>query len=352
MSHLISQTNGIASFADSKVRNGRVDAWHQLGTPVGHEMTAEEVLKAAYLADWDVRTIPLWGDLRQDEKAQKEGLRGIEVPEKYGVIFNNPATNKIQALPATVGNRYDHVQNEALAQFGEVLVDELGQRNWQTAGSLRNYTQVFMTMLLPNTMVLTGQDGNPDVTEYYLALLNSHDGSSSLTGLVTPVRIVCANTQDTAKGKAVSSFKIRHTSGWRNALEEARKTLGLAFKYQEAFEAEAKALYAQEMSDEQAKTAAYELLKVGDVDAEGAAATRRRNEANGIYKLFVESPTIKGIIGNTKWGFYNAVSEYVDHYQNVRGANGDEAGARAVRTITASQQGTGLKAKAWEMLVN
>lgn len=350
MSHQLSLTQGITSFADSQVIGDRVAAWHRLGTPVGHEMTAQEALEAAHLANWNVRKVPLWADLR-DENGNAE-VHGLKVPGKYGVVFNNPVTGNVQTMPATVGERYEHAQNEDLATFGEVLVDEVGQRNWQTAGALREYTQIFLTMKLPQTMVLEAKDGQQDVTEYYLALLNSHDGSTSITGLITPVRIVCANTQSAAIHGTVSSFKIRHTSGWRNALEEARRILGLSFRYEKAFEEEAKALFAAELSNEEAKALSEELVELSKVDRDSTAATRRQNQANHIYKLFVESPTIVGSVGGTKYGFYNAVTEYVDHYQGVRGANGDEAGARALRTITAAQSNTGLKADAWRLLVN
>lgn len=342
MSHELSTANGQVAFADS-----RDDAWHRLGQVVGHDMTAVEALRAGHLANWNVRKVPLYADLRGEDART---TNAVQVPNKYGVIFDNPITGHIQALPATVGERYEHAQNEALATFGEALVDELGQSNWQTVGSLRSFTQVFMTMLLPQTMELTTKDGKVDVTKYYFALLNSHDGSTSLTGLITPVRIVCANTQSAAIRGAISSFKIRHTSGWRSALEEARRALGLAFKYEVAFEAEAQALYAQELSNPNAKELAYELVKVGDVKSDSRGATQRRNTAEHIYKLFVSSPSIKGSIDGTKWGFYNAVTEFVDHYQGVRGADGDEAGARALRTITVAQANTGLKADAWKLL--
>lgn len=45
MAHEIDITNGVASFA-----NSRSDAWHRLGTSVGHAMTAREALEA--LPDW------------------------------------------------------------------------------------------------------------------------------------------------------------------------------------------------------------------------------------------------------------------------------------------------------------
>lgn len=347
----LSTTNGVYAFADSRVgADGRVAAWHRLGTPVGREMTAQEALEAAHLSNWNVRKVPLLAQNPAEDGAPGASMPLLNIPDRFGVVFDNPVNGKVEALSAVVGNRYEHAQNEALAQFGEAMVDEIGQRNWQTAGSLRGYTQVFLTMKMPQTMELRVKDGSLDVTEYYLALLNSHDGSVAITGLITPVRIVCANTQQAAIHSAVSSFKIRHTRNWQNALEEARRVLGIAFRYEEAFEAEVKRLYAMEMSAEQAKVAAEGLVELSKVDPDGRAATQRHNTANAIVKLFVSSPTIAGKIGGTRWGFYNAVSEYADHFQGVRNAHGDEASARAIRTITAAQANNGLKASAWKMM--
>jgi phage/plasmid-like protein (TIGR03299 family) len=353
----LSITDGIAAFADSRITaDGRVDAWHRLGTPVGHEMTAQEALEAGHLANWNVRKVGLWADICPEDNEFDDATRrvaAVPVSNRYGVVFDNPVNGRVQTMPATVGERYEHAQNEALAQFGEAFVDEIGARNWQTVGSLRGYTQVFMTMLLPQTMELTGHDGVVDTTNYYLALLNSHDGSTALTGLVTPVRIVCANTQAAAIGSAVSSFKIRHTANWRDQLEEARRVMGIAFTYEAQFEAECQRLYQTSMSVDEAKAVAEDLVELSAAQREGRSRTMRQNTANGILKLFVESPTIKDSFGGTRYGFFNAVTEFVDHYQGVRGAGGDEAGARAVRTITQAQSSkVGLKNAAWRTLTS
>ena len=42
MAHELDITNGVASFA-----NSRSDAWHRLGTSVGHAMTGQEAMEAA-----------------------------------------------------------------------------------------------------------------------------------------------------------------------------------------------------------------------------------------------------------------------------------------------------------------
>ena len=125
-------------------------------------------------------------------------------------------------------------------------------------------------MKLPKTMVFDGRDGSQDRTVFYLAALNSHDGSSAWRALLTPVRIVCANTQSAAIGSAKASFSIRHTGGAKASIAEARAALKLTWRYIDAFEAEAAALYAAPMDTDDMRRFANKLL---DVDA---ASTRPR----------------------------------------------------------------------------
>jgi hypothetical protein len=77
-------------------------------------------------------------------------------------------------------------------------------------------------MRLSEAMTFDGVDGSKDRTDFYLAALSSHDGYSKFRFLVTPVRIVCANTQTAAISRAHASFGISHTGGARAALAEAR----------------------------------------------------------------------------------------------------------------------------------
>src|ERR1700758_2286715 len=90
MPAVLSTTNGRVAFADSRTRNGKTDAWHGLGQPVGHLMTAEEVLTKADLGNWNVRLVPVYADLRKDPFYSGEGSPAVLVPNQYGVVFNNP----------------------------------------------------------------------------------------------------------------------------------------------------------------------------------------------------------------------------------------------------------------------
>ena len=185
-------------------------------------------------------------------------------------------------------------------------------------------------------------------TEFMLREVDN-DGSSAFRFLVTPVRIVCANTQNAAIGSAKASFAIRHTGGAQAAIQEARTALRLSWRYIEAFEAEAAKLYATAMETEAVRRFAHKLVDVEG--AESAASTRNRRErAQGIVKLWTSSPTVAPIAG-TRWAAYNAVTEYFDHVAPVRGARttSEASATRALRSVSAGSTQT-IKAEAFRML--
>jgi phage/plasmid-like protein (TIGR03299 family) len=345
MAHELDTTDDEVSFA-----NSRSDAWHRLGQSIGHTMTAREALEAAHLAGWNVRKMALQVPL--EPIIDDHGVTTpapLAVPDFYATVRTNPINGRIDVL-GVVGSKYEPVQNEASCELLDALVDESGGAHYETAGALRGGRETFVTMKLPNSMVFDGIDGSKDRTDFYLAALNSHDGSSKFRFRVTPVRIVCANTQAAALGSAKASWGIRHTGGARAAISEARNALKLSWRYVESFQAEAAKLYAHPMDTEQVRKFANTLLEVDSASSE-ATARHRRDRASGIVKLWNSSPTIQPIAG-TRWAAYNAVTEYLDHLVPIRGARSlaDASAARAMRSITAAASAGSMKAQAFAML--
>lgn len=346
MSHELDITNGVVSFA-----NSRSDAWHRLGTSVGHAMTAHEALTASHLAGWNVRKMPLV--IPQEPVITETGVTTpppLAVPDMYATVRDNPVIPGQVDYLGVVGNRYEPVQNEASCDVLDALTDESGA-HFETAGALRGGRETFVTMKLPQSMTFSGHDGSTDRTDWYLAALNSHDGSSRFRLLLTSVRIVCANTQAAAIDGAKSSYGIRHTAGARVAIQEARTALGLAWRYMDAFEAEAAALYAAPMELDEMRAFAAALVKADDRSASQTARRSRQQQASGIVKLWTSSPTITPIAG-TRWAAYNAVTEYLDHAAPIRGArtSGAAADARALRAVTPGSSAEALKIEAFRTL--
>lgn len=213
MAHELDTTNGHVSFA-----NSRSDHWHRLGQTVGHTMTAREALEAAHMAGWNVRKMPL--QVPQEPVIDDTGVTTpapLVVPDFYATVRTNPINGRLDVL-GVVGSKYEPLQNEASCDLLDALVDQSGGAHFETAGALRGGRETFVTMKLPSSMVFDGKDGSKDRTDFYLAALNSHDGSAAFRFLLSPIRIVCANTQSAAIRSAKSSFSIRHTGGARASI--------------------------------------------------------------------------------------------------------------------------------------
>ncbi|GAA3733468.1 DUF932 domain-containing protein [Salinactinospora qingdaonensis] len=315
MAHKIEQfADGSAAFVSA-----RTDAWHRLGTTLDTVFTAEEAMRVARLGGWNVRKSPLTTTV--------DG-QTLTVPGAYATLRTHPETGKPDVL-GCVGSQYTPVQNEELCGFLNALVDESGA-HFETAGSLRKGREVFVTMWLPQTMTIAGTDE----LDLYIAALNSHDGSTPMRLLVTPVRIVCANTQTAALANTRSSWTLRHTSGASGRIEEARQALGLTWTYLEKFQAEAEKMIETQLTEGAfMDTVHRELWPL----AENATDRQRANHARitgQLGALFADADT-NADIRNTAWAGYQSVVEYLDHYAPVRGADGAEtAVARAERVIT------------------
>lgn len=65
--------DGTAAFVTA-----RTDAWHRLGTVTRDCLTAEEVMRIAYLGNWNVRTLALTAS-----ELTTEGVTTLDVADHY-----------------------------------------------------------------------------------------------------------------------------------------------------------------------------------------------------------------------------------------------------------------------------
>jgi phage/plasmid-like protein (TIGR03299 family) len=316
----------------------RTDPWHRLGTTVaGEAFTAQDAMTLGHLGGWNVRKAPVSAtEIRED------GVTTMEVPGAYATVRTNPFTGQTEPL-AVVGAGYHPLQNEEHAEFLNHLADASGAI-FDTAGSLRGGRQVFVTMRLPKHLHIGGSDR----VDLNIAALNSHDGNSAFRLLVTPVRVVCANTQHAALRDHVSSWSIRHTRNAKTAVQAARDTLGLTFAYVEAFEVEAERMINTTITD--ARVLRARRLPVRHARGRRPVAHPQRGPPTRtatLSHLWHDAATQSGIAG-TAWAAYQSVVEYVDHYAPVRDKS-NAATARAVRLLTTDEPAR-LKSAAWTAL--
>ena len=313
--------------------NNRRMSWHTVGQQTDGAATAQEALEMAQL-NWSV-------SVSENPIETKVDGTTISLQDRFLTYRDHPKTG-LSAL-GVVGNRYTPIQNAEAFDFLNYLVDESGAI-FESAGSLGNGERVFMTLKFPETMMFAnGQDG----VDNYILAVNSHDGSSSFTVAVTPVRIVCTNQIRIALKNAKAKFSMKHTSGAKAKVEQARNTLGVVFRYQEAFEKEVNDLISREISDAEFANFVEQLVPLPKKTEELSerkknAVEKTRSDLLGLWK----APT-QMLVPNTAWSAYNAVAEYADWFKPVRGGE-DKEFLRAERNISSDSR---LKERAHELLL-
>ena len=323
MAHELDQTDGIASFASA-----REHAWHRLGQILPDAMTAEEALEAAKLHSWNVRKKPLFieGDPVITDDGVSDG-QPIEVPGKFATVRTNPINHGEDVL-GVVGDQYTVIQNEEHADILNAIVDESGA-HFETAGALFGGRQTFLSMKLPRAIELRGSAG-VDVTDLYLVAQNSHDGTSAFRLMVTPVRVVCANTLAAAIGNTKSQFSIRHTINAKQNMQLAREALGITWKYVDVFEQELERMIHREVTRSDATITLRKVLRFDEKAATERAEKNHNERVGEILKLWTSSDTLDGFHGSA-YGLYQAVAEWTDHYSPTWAGQGQAEVQRAER---------------------
>ena len=197
-------------------------AWHGLGQIVKQYPTSEEAIKHAGL-DYEVVKSPLFtngSEIITDFNHLEMNQNTLEVPN----YFANIRTDNNTVL-GVVGKDYHIVQNHEAFNFFDAIVGGDEGILYETAGALGKGERIFITAKLPDYIRVGNGD---DVTEKYIFLTTSHDGSGSITAAFTPIRIVCQNTLNASLRNMTNVVRIKHTSGAKQRIENAHKIMGLA----------------------------------------------------------------------------------------------------------------------------
>lgn len=299
--------------------NGTIDlfashrevAWHGLGNVFQEEVTDfRRMLELAGLNDWDIHEI---------EAPLPVGATRFVTPVKHIVA----TIGDENVILGTTGERYEIVQNEDAFSFLQSLFD--GAR-WETAGAIRDGRVVFGSIALDREIVLD-PSGVADVVKSYLLVSTSHDGSGSVAGGRTGVRVVCQNTLNVAMGNIAQSFKFRHTMTVDERMEKGAAEWRATHVYFDRFEEEAKTLFETSVTDKQYFDIVSDLFPKPEKDVKGAVKKWEKKQ-----EIFTQAWKGKPNAGikNTAWGVFNALTEANQWGRNVRsGDKGSENFAAA-----------------------
>lgn len=267
----------------------REKPWHGLGTKVDAAPTSADALRLAGL-DWTVENRDVYDQ------------RGVVIP---GYKANTRSSDG--RVMGIVSNRYKIVQNADAFDFTDSLIGE--GITYETAGSLKGGRTIWLLGKMPERFVAG------DKVEPYICFTNTHDGTGAVRACMTPVRVVCNNTLNIALSGAKRAWSTPHRGDIKAKLEEARQTLELADKYLVKLDETADQLANEKFTEGQMRDALDKMIPVDDdaTDRQKRTAEKAKDE----IMICTVSPDLVKFL-NTKWGFVNAVADYVGHSDPAR----------------------------------
>jgi phage/plasmid-like protein (TIGR03299 family) len=326
MAHNLNFNNRTGKYSFFSVQQ---KAWHNLGQIIEDYPTSAEAIKHAGL-DYEVRKKPAFikGEgLSLGNNGEIIEGSDIIIPDSFGTYRSD--TN--QAFD-TVGKIYQIVQNREAFAFFDAIVGGGDGILYETAGALGNGERIFITAKLPDYIRVGNGD---DVTEKYIFLTNSHDGSGSITAAFTPIRIVCQNTLNASLRNMSNVVRIRHTSGAKQRLEDAHKVMGLANRFSTELEGIFNQWAKVKVNDHEVKKL-IQLALCPNKETLLHLQKGNEDEISTVFKNTVEDAFAYAMISDTQqmdttkgtlFGAYNAVTGY---YQNVRTYKDDEAKLQSI----------------------
>lgn len=267
----------------------REKPWHGLGTRVEEAMTSKEALELSGL-NWTIESKPVFDGAGNVIAGYKANTRSSD--------------NKVLGI---VGNRYQIVQNAEAFEFTDALIGE--GIKYETAGSLMGGKKIWLLGKMPERYIVG------DKFEPYVCFSNTHDGTGAVRCCMTPIRVVCNNTLNMALSDAQRSWSTRHVGDISAKLAEARMTLQLAEEYLKGLEETADKLANAKFTEGDMKKALDQLFPV----PENATERQKKTAENAKEEIIICSlrPDVAQFL-NTKWGFVNAVSDYIGHSEPAR----------------------------------
>jgi len=263
--------------------------WHGLGTRVEVAPTSREALELAGL-DWTIDSMPIFDAMGNEIKGYKANTRSTD-----------------KSVMGIVSSKYQIVQNSEAFDFTDNLVGE--GITYETAGSLRGGRQIWLLGKMPERYIAG------DKFEPYICFCNTHDGTGAVRACMTPVRVVCNNTLNMALEGAKRAWSTPHRGNVQAKLEEARQTLELADKYLVKLDEEADRLANAKMTEGEMHDVLDKMFVLPDEATDRQKKTAQ--DAKDQIIICTLRPDVAQFL-NTKWGFLNAVSDYVGHSDPAR----------------------------------
>lgn len=269
--------------------------------------TAKDILTATE-TDWEVDKRPIRADLVNGRQT---------LPAEYDVALVRLDDPRILS---TVKGRYTPIQNHESAQF---LIDLLDQSESRLGGGgeLLNGRMVWYTIMMPREIQLPGV---PDDVIYSTATVVNDHGGGSFKARTDAWRQVCTNGLVAPVPGLGNTYKIRHTTSAKQRLAEVKRFLGFTYLYFDGFEEAMQQLLDSPANKKTLTKTVEHIWKRPDKDAGQKSKSRWDNRFEEIVSVYEHSENVDNF-RKTRWGVYNAVTEWSQWGRVFYGAARDES---------------------------
>jgi len=296
--------------------------WHNLGQELDQNADMATWRKAAGM-DWTLESSPVHFN-----------AMGNDQPFAGQNVLYRSDTNAPMSI---VSDRYKPVQPAEVLDFFKDLVEESGFK-LHTAGTLFGGKRLWALAETGKFGEITKDDGIGG----FLLLSTSCDRSLATTARFTSIRVVCNNTLSMATADGTDCVSFTHAREFDHNLMKAK--LGLAVESFSAFMAMGQFLQKQQMNVHSAEDFIIKLMENPLSIEYSMFDVRKTKGFTKILDLFEGQAKGSELVGKTKWGMLNAVTEYYDHHLPSRTQD-----ARLNSTWFGT--GNSIKAKAIQLLV-
>jgi len=281
-------------------------AWHGLGTVIENAPTTMDAIRLAKMDFGVVLSEPIVAAYGRDEWGTRNTL-----PSKFHATVRDD-TNEVLGV---VNKHYKIVQNSELFE----IADSLPNAKVETAGTLFNGAQSYVLMKDDEWAV----NGNDEMHEY-LCLMNSHNGTLSLSALPTSIRVVCCNTLSWAISEGSQRMiKLKHTGDISVKIDSLKGALDEWHEHKATFRTTVQTLASKRWNAQEIQSfwiECYEMFegripRGSDVGGLTDADHKLRTKAMSTIQTFTETfdKEVREFKGDSAWLAANAVTNWLQH---------------------------------------
>lgn len=271
--------------------SSRTPIWGGLGTDIQGLTEIDDVLNTANL-NWDVLEKPL---VTED---------GIPIPGFKATVRD------IDQYPlGVVSSNYTPLNNRDCYGFLQELLKYGFQ--FMYAGMFNGGRKTWVLLKTPENYMLAG-----DKLSEYIVCMNSHDGSSSMRIIFTPIRCICSNMISLTLRHATRAFSFKHTATIQSRMASAIETMDRNTEYMEALVDQLQTLTYISVGRNDVQRFLGQLIPI----PEEASSIQEQNVMklrNDVMNRYDNAPDLKNL-PETGYRFIHSLTDHFSHVKPIR----------------------------------